>query len=104
MTDYLATKLEQSAIHRRFVFLYNHIKGSPNMPLTPQNFVSKWEGVPAREKQTCQELFIDLGPLVGHQPPNDAHPAWLERWPSNLRDEGLLGKLLALNLERGKQL
>lgn len=74
------------------------------MPLTPQNFVSQWERVPTREKQTCREHFIDMGPLVGHEPPNDAHPARLDRWPSNVGDEGLLGKLLAWNLERGKQL
>lgn len=44
------------------------------MALTPQDFVSKWKRVTAREKQTCQELFIDLGHLVGHQIPNDYDP------------------------------
>lgn len=30
------------------------------MPLTPQDFVSKWKRVTAREKQIYQERFIDL--------------------------------------------
>ena len=44
------------------------------MPLTPQEFVSKWKRVTAREKQTYQEHFIDLCHLVGHQTPNDYDP------------------------------
>ena len=39
------------------------------MPLTPQEFVSKWKRVTAREKQTYQEHFLDLCHLVGHQTP-----------------------------------
>src|SRR5215212_2235156 len=42
-----------------------------NMPLTPQDFVSKWKRVTAREKQTYQEHFIDLCHLVGHPTPNE---------------------------------
>jgi type II restriction/modification system DNA methylase subunit YeeA len=42
-----------------------------NMPFTPQDFVSKWKRVTAREKQTYQEHFIDLCRLVGHQTPNE---------------------------------
>ncbi|NJC94737.1 MAG: hypothetical protein FIB03_00105 [Anaerolineae bacterium] len=34
--------------------------------LTPQDFVSKWKRVTAREKQTYQEHFIDLCRLAGH--------------------------------------
>ena len=49
------------------------------MALTPQDFVSKWKRVTAREKQTYQEYFIDL---------------------CHLSDEEILEKLLALNLER----
>src|SRR5688572_21246077 len=44
------------------------------MPLTPQDFVSKWRRVTAREKQIYQEHFIDLCHLVGHQTPNDYDP------------------------------
>src|SRR6266498_4224106 len=44
------------------------------MPLTPQDFVSKWKRVNAREKQTYQEHFIDLCHLVGHPTPNDYDP------------------------------
>jgi hypothetical protein len=42
--------------------------------LTPQDFVSKWKRVTAREKQTYQEHFIDLCRLAGHPTPNDADP------------------------------
>jgi len=45
-----------------------------NMPLTPQDFVSKWKRVIAREKQTYQEHFIDLCHPVGHPTPNDFDP------------------------------
>ena len=44
------------------------------MPFTPQDFVSKWKRVTAREKQTYQEHFIDLCHLAGHQTPNDYDP------------------------------
>jgi hypothetical protein len=44
------------------------------MTLTPQDFVSKWKRVTAREKQTYQEHFIDLCHLVDHQTPNEADP------------------------------
>jgi len=44
------------------------------MILTPQDFVSKWKRVTAREKQTYQEHFLDLCHLVGHQTPNDYDP------------------------------
>jgi restriction-modification enzyme MmeI-like protein len=45
-----------------------------NMLLTPQDFVSKWKRVTAREKQTYQEHFIDLCHLVGHPTPNEVDP------------------------------
>lgn len=44
------------------------------MPITPQEFVSKWKRVTAREKQTYQEHFLDICQLVGHQTPNDYDP------------------------------
>ncbi|MEP7137054.1 MAG: DNA methyltransferase [Chloroflexota bacterium] len=44
------------------------------MPITPQDFVSKWKLVTARERQTYQEHFIDLCHLAGHQTPNDYDP------------------------------
>lgn len=44
------------------------------MPFTPQDFVSKWKRVTAREKQAYQEHFIDLCRLVGHQTPNEYDP------------------------------
>lgn len=44
------------------------------MPITPQEFISKWKRVTAREKQIYQEHFLDLCQLVGHQTPNDYDP------------------------------
>jgi hypothetical protein len=45
-----------------------------HMPITPQEFISKWKRVTAREKQIYQEHFLDLCQLVGHQTPNDYDP------------------------------
>jgi hypothetical protein len=36
------------------------------MPITPQEFVSKWKRVTAREKKIYQEHFLDLCQLAGH--------------------------------------
>jgi type II restriction/modification system DNA methylase subunit YeeA len=44
------------------------------MPITPQEFVSKWKRVTAREKQTYQEHFLDVCQLVNHQTPNEYDP------------------------------
>jgi hypothetical protein len=44
------------------------------MPIAPQEFVSKWKRVTAREKQVYQEHFIDLCHLAEHQTPNDYDP------------------------------
>lgn len=44
------------------------------MPMTPQEFVTKWKRVTAREKQTYQEHFLDICQLVNHQTPNDYDP------------------------------
>jgi hypothetical protein len=44
------------------------------MPLTPQDFVSKWKRAEARERQSVQEHFIDLCSLVGHETPMQADP------------------------------
>jgi hypothetical protein len=84
------------------------------MPLTPQDFVSKWKRVTAREKQIYQEHFIDLCHLTGRQTPNDYDPTGTrfgfeigatktsggQGWKSDLSDDEILEKLLALNLER----
>src|SRR5215208_1852717 len=39
------------------------------MPLTPQDFVSKWKRSTGGEKQTYQQHFLDLCELVGHPTP-----------------------------------
>jgi hypothetical protein len=44
------------------------------MPITPQEFVSKWKRVTARERQTYQEHFLDICQMLGHQTPNDYDP------------------------------
>jgi len=44
------------------------------MTITPQEFVSKWKRVTAREKQTYQEHFLDLCRLAGHATPNEYDP------------------------------
>ena len=44
------------------------------MPLTPQDFVSKWKRAEARERQSVQEHFLDLCALVGHATPMQADP------------------------------
>ncbi|MBI5934781.1 MAG: class I SAM-dependent DNA methyltransferase [Chloroflexi bacterium] len=44
------------------------------MPLTPQDFVSKWKRAEARERQSVQEHFLDLCQLVGHDSPMQSDP------------------------------
>jgi hypothetical protein len=84
------------------------------MPLTPQDFVSKWRRVTAGEKQTCQERCLDL---VGHATSNEYDPIGKpfafemgmqntigeQGWMPGLRDEEILEKLPTLNLQRAKQ-
>lgn len=45
------------------------------MPITPQDFVSKWKRADARERQSVQEHFIDLCALVGHETPMGQDPS-----------------------------
>ena len=44
------------------------------MNITPQDFVAKWKQVSARERQICQEHFIDLCHMIGHQTPHEYDP------------------------------
>jgi hypothetical protein len=39
--------------------------------LTPQDFVSKWKRVIARERQTYEEHFSDQCHFAGHSTPNE---------------------------------
>ena len=39
------------------------------MPITPQEFVAKWEKVDLKERSFYQEHFLDLCRLVGHDSP-----------------------------------
>jgi type II restriction/modification system DNA methylase subunit YeeA len=45
------------------------------MPLTPQDFVSKWKRADARERQAVQEHFMNLCELVGHETPMQQDPS-----------------------------
>jgi len=45
------------------------------MPLTPQDFVSKWKRADARARQSVQEHCIDLCALVGHETPMQQDPS-----------------------------
>src|SRR5258706_4613357 len=51
------------------------LPGITKMPLTPQDFVSKWKRAEARERQSVQEHFIDLCTLVGHETPMQQDPS-----------------------------
>jgi hypothetical protein len=68
------------------------------MTMTPQDFVSKWKRADARERQSVQEHFIDLYQCKRL----DEAVFAAYGWKSDLADEEILEKLLALNLERGK--
>ena len=63
------------------------------MPLTPQDFVSKWKRADARERQSVQEHFIDLCALVGHESPMQSDPTGtrfaLEMGAASQRRNGL---------------
>ncbi len=45
------------------------------MPITPQDFVSKWKRAEARERQSVQEHFLDLCQLIGHESPMQQDPS-----------------------------
>jgi hypothetical protein len=70
----LTARQETNGTHRELVFLYNKPKGN-HMPLTPQDFVSKWKRAEARERQSVQEHFIDLCALAGHETPMQQDPS-----------------------------
>jgi len=44
------------------------------MPITPQEFISKWKCETAQEKQIYQEYFLDIRQLVGLQPSERLRP------------------------------
>lgn len=67
-------RLQQNLLPTSNMFSCKMSERETQMPITPQDFVSKWKRVTAREKQTYQEHFIDLCHLAGHQTPNDYDP------------------------------
>ena len=64
------------------------------MTFTPQDFISKWKRVSAREKQPCV-TWLELAHKKLDETVFAAHG-----WPGNLSDEEKLERLLVLNLER----
>ena len=76
--------------------------------LSPQEFVHKWRQAALKESAAAQQHFIDL---------YNQRPTWLDllhlkldhavldayNWPHNISDEGILERLLALNLERANK-
>ena len=83
------------------------------MPLTPQDFVSKWKRSTGREKQIYQQHFLDLCELVRHPTPAAFDPTATRfgdeavfaayGWKPDLSEKEILEKLLALNLERSRR-
>jgi hypothetical protein len=80
-------------------------------PMTPQQFITKWQPVALTERATAQTHFIDLCALVGHDDPVTADPrgesfafekgvADAYGWPADISEEDALARLLDLNLAR----
>lgn len=67
------------------------------MPLTPQDFVSKWKRAEAREHQSVQEYQRPTWLKLAHKKLDEAVFA-AYGWKSDLSDEEILERLPALNL------
>jgi type II restriction/modification system DNA methylase subunit YeeA len=61
------------AVYNSFI-TQNPIRESHLMNITPQDFVAKWKQVSARERQICQEHFLDLCHMIGHPTPLEYDP------------------------------
>jgi len=82
--------------------------------MTPSEFAAKWSKTQLTERSAAHQHFLDLCELVDHSKPAEADPAgeWFtfergaakrdgsDGWADDLTDDKLLGRLLALNLER----
>jgi hypothetical protein len=71
---FLLNKRFDFAIIICFFFYKNGNKETSHMPITPQEFISKWKCETAREKQIYQEHFINIRQLVGLQPSERLRP------------------------------
>jgi hypothetical protein len=65
--------------------------------MTPSAFIKKWKASNLQERSAAHEHFIDLCRLLGEA------IAQAYAWKSDIIDDEMLTKLLALNLERAKQ-
>ena len=64
---------------------------------TPAAFIKKWKASNLKERSATHEHFIDLCRLL------DEAVAQANAWKSDISDDEMLTKLLALNLERVKE-
>jgi hypothetical protein len=65
--------------------------------MTPSAFIKKWKASNLKERSVAHEHFIDLCRLL------DEAVAQAYAWKSDISDDDMLTKLLALNLERAKE-
>jgi hypothetical protein len=65
--------------------------------MIPPAFIKKWKASNLKERSAAHEHFIDLCRLL------DEAVAQAYAWKSDISDDDMLTKLLALNLERAKQ-
>jgi hypothetical protein len=74
LADRESCQIGNKILPKQLVFLYNPGTGN-TMPLSPQDFVSKWKRASARERQSVQEHFIDLCMMIGHETPMQQDPS-----------------------------
>ena len=65
--------------------------------MTSSAFIKKWKASNLKERSAAHEPSIDLCRLL------DAAVAQAYAWKSDISDDGMLIKLLALNFERAKE-
>jgi hypothetical protein len=65
--------------------------------MTSSAFIKKWKASNLKERSAAHEHFIDLCRLL------DEAVAQAYAWKSDISDDGMLIKLLALNFERAKE-
>jgi len=65
--------------------------------MIPSAFIKKWKASNLKERSAAHEHFIDLCRLL------DEAVAQAYAWKSDISDDEMLTKLLALNLERAKE-
>jgi hypothetical protein len=65
--------------------------------MIPSAFIKKWKASNLKERSAAHEHFTDLCRLL------DEAVAQAYAWKSDISDDDMLTKLLALNLERAKE-